>query len=267
VRVGATDVISALKMRSYFAVIGPFSRAIRRSTFNRLSRELGNLFANEADISLPGDWIVQNPEGSATHGITIEAPVEFVWPWLTQMGCRRAGWYSYDWLDNAGIPSAHRIVSEWQELKEGDILPATPAGEFGFHVVEAKPPNFLILGLCVDRDSGRTLHPNIGKLPRNYSRTTWVFVLEPQTKDISRLVVRVRTDSADNNSGLRNKILMKQIHNFMEEKQIRNLKERAEQMYLAVQAKNDLFKDLGEFSINDSEGEFDSFSNVKRMQG
>ena len=25
-----------------------------------------------------------------------------IWPWLVQMGCRRAGFYSYDVLDNGG---------------------------------------------------------------------------------------------------------------------------------------------------------------------
>jgi hypothetical protein len=39
------------------------------------------------------------------------------------MGCQRAGWYSWDRLDNAGKRSADRIVPELQQLAVGDVLP------------------------------------------------------------------------------------------------------------------------------------------------
>ncbi|HEY6689139.1 MAG TPA: hypothetical protein VI094_23345 [Propionibacteriaceae bacterium] len=51
--------------------------------------------------------------------VTIEAPPERVWPWLVQMGYDRAGWYSWDRLDNGGRPSVDRIYPEWQEVKLG----------------------------------------------------------------------------------------------------------------------------------------------------
>src|SRR4029079_7675160 len=137
---GATDILSSLKMRSYFSVIGAFSRAIRRSVFQRIGHQLGSVFAHDSSRTLPGDAIIETPAGMATHGIAIEAPVEAVWPWLLQMGCRRGGWYSYDWLDNGGTPSAQKIVSEWQHLKAGDLLPATPTKEDGFFVVDVEEP-------------------------------------------------------------------------------------------------------------------------------
>ena len=40
---------------------------------------------------LPGDTIVPQPVFSVTHAITIDAPIERVWPWLAQMGSDRAG--------------------------------------------------------------------------------------------------------------------------------------------------------------------------------
>jgi hypothetical protein len=49
---------------------------------------------------LPGDELVANPVGSVTHAITIERAPREVWPWLIQRGAGRAGWYSYDLIDN-----------------------------------------------------------------------------------------------------------------------------------------------------------------------
>jgi hypothetical protein len=132
VRVGATDSVSAAKMRSYYSVIGPFSRAIRRSVFHHHARELGDLFKDELSYTMPGDSLIEKPAGSFTHGITIEAPAAAIWPWLVQMGCLRGGWYSHDWLDNAGVPSATNIVPTWQDIREGDVLNATPQGEGAF---------------------------------------------------------------------------------------------------------------------------------------
>jgi hypothetical protein len=32
--------------------------------------------------------------------VTIDAPVEAVWPWLAQLGQDRGGFYGYEWLEN-----------------------------------------------------------------------------------------------------------------------------------------------------------------------
>ena len=46
-----------------------------------------------------GDGYVTLPSYEATFGVTIDAVPAAVWPWLMQMGFRRGGLYSYDWLD------------------------------------------------------------------------------------------------------------------------------------------------------------------------
>ena len=51
-----------------------------------------------------------------TRAITIAAPPEQVWPWLVQLGYGRAGWYSYDWIDNDNRPSADRILPDHGQL-------------------------------------------------------------------------------------------------------------------------------------------------------
>ena len=49
-----------------------------------------------------------------TMAVTIDGPPSAVWPWLAQMGYRRGGLYSYDWLDRLfgylDAPSANRIL-------------------------------------------------------------------------------------------------------------------------------------------------------------
>jgi hypothetical protein len=49
----------------------------------------------------------------------------WVWPWIVQMGYRRAGFYTYALLDNAGYDSADRILAERQDPKIGDWMPTS----------------------------------------------------------------------------------------------------------------------------------------------
>ena len=91
---------------------------------------------DQASRRLPGDEIVPEPVAIETRGITIDAPPATVWPWLVQMGYGRAGWYSYDQLDQRGA-SADEIVPAWQELAVGDILPTHPGGGFEVAILEA----------------------------------------------------------------------------------------------------------------------------------
>ena len=83
-----------------------------------------NWGANDQEISryMPGDELLDNPEFSATRVVEINASAEQVWPWLVQMGMNRGGFYNFDMLDNAGKPSANRILPEYQNLKVGDLI-------------------------------------------------------------------------------------------------------------------------------------------------
>jgi hypothetical protein len=63
---------------------------------------------------------------NSTRAISIDAPPEAVWPWLVQVGCLRAGWYSNDLLDNLAHPSATTIVPELQHIEVGQWVPMSP---------------------------------------------------------------------------------------------------------------------------------------------
>src|ERR671936_650280 len=76
----------------------------------------------EVARAMPGDQIQPQPIFNATRAVTIDARPEQIWPWLVQMGYKRAGFYGYDALDNGGIPSADRIIPALQHLQVGDAL-------------------------------------------------------------------------------------------------------------------------------------------------
>ena len=77
----------------------------------------------EIDRAMVGDEIVAAPTFNATRAVTVDAPPEEIWPWLVQIGYLKAGFYSWDRLDNDGVPSAERIIAEYQGLAVGDSIP------------------------------------------------------------------------------------------------------------------------------------------------
>ena len=93
----------------------------------------------EAARLLPGDEVVARADYVATRAITIDAPPQDVWPWLVQIGSGRAGWYTYDRLDNAGMPSATEIIAELQQLQVGDLIPMVAGKDIGVRVKELEP--------------------------------------------------------------------------------------------------------------------------------
>ena len=99
----------------------------------------------EISSAVVGDDLCPNARIVATRCITIAAPPDAVFPWLRQMGLGRAGWYSYDWIDNLGRKSASGIRPELQSLSAGGILPGGPAD---FEAVVVEPPHALVMRLA-----------------------------------------------------------------------------------------------------------------------
>ena len=125
----------------------------------------------EVERAMPGDDVVADPDLDATRGLTVQAPPEDIWPWLVQIGYRRAGFYSYDRLDNAGIPSAERILPEYQDLKVGDDVPID------------RVHRMKVVALEPNREMAWSL-PGRG--------FTWAWGLYPEGEGRTRLVSRIR---------------------------------------------------------------------------
>jgi len=98
--------------------------------------------AEEINSSVVGDDLCSTATLVATRSITIGAPPQDVFPWIRQMGFGRAGWYSYDWLDNLGRKSASTIHDEWQSVEAGDKIPSGPIS-FIAAIVDA-PRHFVL---------------------------------------------------------------------------------------------------------------------------
>ena len=128
---------------------------------------------SEVARPLPSDALVADPTFDATRAITLDAPPEQVFPWLVQMGLTRAGWYSYDLLDNLGRPSARHIIPELQGLAPGDIVPMSPNGKQGMRVLSVDAPTAMVWG--------------------EPEATTWAWQLDETTTGGTRLVTRVRS--------------------------------------------------------------------------
>jgi hypothetical protein len=224
-RVAATDEDAWRRFSRYWLLIGRFSRLIRVGVLRMLARDLGRA-TRDADRALPGDDLLPSAGASWTDAITIEAPVRDVWPWLVQMGCRRAGWYSIDRLDNGGARSADRIIPELQHIRVGDRLPATPTDEGGFAVLHVDAPRVLVLGspgLLADPPADARW----GMLGARYE-STWTFMLDPIGDAATRLVVRARGAMEPGVRSAVTKAALHPMHAVMERSQLHHIKERVE---------------------------------------
>ncbi|HEX2458332.1 MAG TPA: alpha/beta fold hydrolase [Vicinamibacterales bacterium] len=171
----------------------------------------------EKSRALPGDERIPEAIDTLTHGVTIRRPPRDVWSWLAQMGAgNRAGWYSYDWLDNGRQASATRIVPELQHPAVGTIFPALPGVTDGFVVLAIEPERVLMLGW---------LAPN-GTLD-----VTWTFVLDEVAPGVTRVLVRARGGPGYRFHVLPlllTRVVVRVVHFIMQRKQLLGIAERAE---------------------------------------
>jgi hypothetical protein len=157
----------------------------------------------DEERQLPGDEPFPQDGTQIVHAVTIDAPVEEVWPWLAQLGQDRGGFYSYEWLENlAGceMKNADRIHPEWQHRQLGETVHLHPAG--GLRVSVFEP--------------GRAL-----------GLEGWgTFALEPLGSDRTRLIARGSIPRGVGAAAYG--ILMEIPHFMMERRMLHGIKQRAE---------------------------------------
>jgi hypothetical protein len=179
----AAALVSTIALALLYAF--PLRRWFRRWGATRLDRTR----------AMPGDPIVVEPTYSATLAIAVAARPEAIWPWLVQMGYRRGGLYSYDWLDRLfgylDRPSAERVLPEFQQLAVGDVIPVGARG--GFPVKAVEPFRTLLLAGQVeevhwawqfglfpfDEQHTRLISRNSVQFPRSLKSAAFLRMIEP----------------------------------------------------------------------------------------
>jgi hypothetical protein len=184
----------------------------------------------ERTATYPGDDLLPSARRYGAMATTIAAPPERVWPWLVQMGCDRAGFYSFDRLDNGGRPSADHINPEWQQLQPGDRIASAPDASRWFDVALVAPERVLVLRATLSVPAARNIDP-ADELPRAYSDSTWGFFLRPTADGHTRLVVTGKARGAPHPLiAASNWLLWDPAHWVMQRKQFAGLRHRAESM-------------------------------------
>jgi hypothetical protein len=224
-RVDATDEVSWRLFTRYWHVIGPSSHFLRALLLSRLRDRFGSPEEREETRPLPGDERLVDVGCQLTHGITMNATPQQIWPWLLQMGCRRGGFYAIDSLDNGGKASAREVHTELQNVIVGDIIPATPNGTDGFEVLAIDPERALVLGGLFDVGADKQLRFGSTR-PIRFWQITWAFVLEPLSPSETRLHVRARV--AFSPSERLHLAWLRPVHALMQTTQLRHLAARAE---------------------------------------
>jgi hypothetical protein len=166
--------------------------------------------AEEAEARLPGDELLEDPDGGSTRATWIDAPASAVWPWIAQMGpAPRGGAYTYDWIENLlglDMHSADRVLPEFQDPQVGD--------EIGYGTNRMRLE--------------RVEAPRVLAWRSTDGNWVWTFVIEPhgaRTRLISRNRFRLPTVVAK--AGM---VPMEPASLVMERKMLRGIRARAEDL-------------------------------------
>lgn len=212
VRVGALAAALAALLLAFFLVARPWylswgaDRALR-------------------EARLPGDSLLWQGAPHETRAIIIQASAAEVWPWVAQIGQDRAGFYSYELLENVvgcRMKNLDVLIPALQQWREGDKLwmyPSDAAGGIGQAPLALYRPGQALV--FYTRRPGTSL----GDQPDG----TWAFVVQPIDRATSRLVMRGR---ARGKLGLLGagfqRGIFEPIHFAMERKMMEGIKARAE---------------------------------------
>ncbi len=131
-------------------------------------RPLSAVTATPAEVATPcpGDAVVPRADVVMDRAFDLPAAPEQAWPWLLQLGKRRAGWYLPGPVERL-VPRSRRaardVLAQWQGLAVGDVVPDWGGIHATFEVLEIEPGRHLVYGST----RGRT-------------ELTWAIVLRPQ---------------------------------------------------------------------------------------
>ncbi len=207
-------------------MLGALPLVVYDSTLRRWMLDWGST-PEERRVALPGDEVVEAVMTHRTRAVTIDAPPEAVWPWLVQLGDYRAGWYSYDWIENWAFPgmihradgrhSADYVHPELQDLHVGDRIDTGRVGRtrIGAPVTTCDPNRALVIGswafIVQPLPGGRTRFLNRER------ESGWIRQLAPRRSGVLRAV-----------AGLVDYMVGEPLHFVMVRKMMLGIKQRAE---------------------------------------
>jgi hypothetical protein len=130
-----------------------------------------------------GDELVPRAEVVMDRAFTIDVAPNVVWPWLVQLGKRRAGWYLPRAVEVAVSPSRRalrRIEARWLQLSVGDVIPDYGGRNETFRVADLAAPERLVY--CSRR----------GRTEVSWSITVHAVTAATSTEEQARVCLRLR---------------------------------------------------------------------------
>jgi len=134
--------------------------------------------SEERTAARPGDEIVPHPDVVMDRGFTVGAVPEAVWPWLVQLGKRRAGWYLPRSVERLVPPrrrALRRLDPRWQRLAVGDVIPDYGGPHETFEVAVIVEPRVLVY-----------------RSRRGHTNVSWAITLTPLDGPRTRVHLRLR---------------------------------------------------------------------------
>ena len=125
-----------------------------------------------------GDGIVHPADVVMDRAFNLDRRREDVWPWLVQLGKRRAGWYLPGTVERF-LPRSHRatrvIDARWAGMQVGDVIPDYGGRNASFEVAAMEAPAVLVY-----------------RSRRGRTDVSWSITLEPVGADRTRVFLRLR---------------------------------------------------------------------------
>jgi hypothetical protein len=195
--------------------------------FLRQARNRWGVDAETAQRTFPGDELIEPPRWAWTHDIEIDAPASDVWPWIAQIGADRAGFYSYQWLEDVAgchLRNAETIHPEWTVEEGGSLLlhPQMPP----LRIVSVLPGRWFVAHAPADETARASDKP--------WATATWGFFVEPLGDRRCRFISRYRMACSDNIATRLQfgSTLIEPIGFAMDRRMLKGVKERAERELL-----------------------------------
>lgn len=184
-----------LRAGTRYGLLGLFAAAAATAAYAaRVRPRMMRWGATEHELhrEWPGDAFSPEPDTETIRAVTIHAPAREVWRWIVQIGQDRAGFYSYEWLENLfgyDIHNADRIVPEYQERKVGDVVWLAPPHRFDgkAHAIVALLEKERAMVLVQPEDAERVARGDEAE------HGFWAFEIEPVDDASCRLVMRSRS--------------------------------------------------------------------------